>query len=321
MVFPQDVQQFISLHPTAYADDHPPAEPQVSIDDVRLLANSVPARKTNNLLKTTSGMVPSANIVRSPAALSGAMAPAMDMNNLMGSVMAMMTMMQQHQSPLQVNRKRSSPSIAEVSEPLDGNAPSASRMLALTTSPATGPHVDVVGQHCEVDALGGDNADDDIDAMLGDVGKQKGVKQQKLLTPLAGDDHGTPADADKPPKVSKATRAAMKVAPSHAKTTSTKKPPTKVAPRRAARTVASFSVSKPPPFGTKLPVMFNGCKIYRDATSFRVCPAPRESVYDRKFGFRGDEQAAWKSLMAFCKKPFIPKESRNYVLIKLPRAV
>ena len=144
---------------------------------------------------------------------------------------------------------------------------------------------------------------DDIDDMLENVGKPKAPKTPKTL----------PSPATDPPAPKTAMKTAMK-----APRTPTPKAAMK-APPASKDSMKSFSVSTPPPFGTKCPVHFNGCKVYRDASAYRVMPAPRESKYDRKFVFGDSEKNAWKAVMAYCKKPFIPKESVNYVPIKLPR--
>ena len=70
---------------------------------------------------------------------------------------------------------------------------------------------------------------------------------------------------------------------------------------------------KVPPLGSPLPLMFNGCKIYESPGAFRVMPSPK-SKYDRRFPFKVATQSdVWKEMIDYCKKPFIPKGSANYV--------
>jgi hypothetical protein len=63
--------------------------------------------------------------------------------------------------------------------------------------------------------------------------------------------------------------------------------------------------------------MYRGCKIYDSVQdgAFRVVPKPGESKYDRRFpyGKKLSKADAWKEVVKYCEKPFIPKSSPNYV--------
>ena len=81
-------------------------------------------------------------------------------------------------------------------------------------------------------------------------------------------------------------------------------------------TLATFDRSSPPKFGTECPCVFNKCRIYETPTKFRAVPAPDRSVYDKSFPFKATtKKAAWDTLIAYCRDPFIPKDSKNYVKI------
>ena len=67
-------------------------------------------------------------------------------------------------------------------------------------------------------------------------------------------------------------------------------------------------------FGTSLPCVYNGCKIYAGSGRFRVVPFPGLSVYDRTFMFNDKNKSkVWGNVIDYCKKPSIPKSSANYV--------
>jgi hypothetical protein len=77
-----------------------------------------------------------------------------------------------------------------------------------------------------------------------------------------------------------------------------------------------FDRSSPPKFGTQCPCVFNNCRIYEVSTKFRVVPAPDRSAYDRGFQFTAaTKKDVWNTLIKYCRDPFIPKDSKNYVKI------
>jgi hypothetical protein len=87
-------------------------------------------------------------------------------------------------------------------------------------------------------------------------------------------------------------------------------------PASAQPASAIFDRSSPPKFGTNCPCVFNNCRIYEVSTKFRVVPAPDRSAYDRGFPFTAaTKKDAWNTLIKYCRDPFIPKGSKNYVKI------
>ena len=134
--------------------------------------------------------------------------------------------------------------------------------------------VAIVGQH-ELLATGAE--EDDIDAMIG-----------PLKVPKPG------STALKIPKKG--------ILPA-AKKTIKKKP--------SANAIVEFDIAKPPKYGTPLPCVFNGCRIYSSPERYRVVPFPGKSVYDKAWLKKDNGQTAWKLVIDYCKKASIPKDSVN----------
>jgi hypothetical protein len=74
-----------------------------------------------------------------------------------------------------------------------------------------------------------------------------------------------------------------------------------------------YTASAPPSMNSEFPLTHLGCKIYRTAKSYRVVPSPK-SKYDKTiFISNGNRAKAWKEVIEYCKHPYIPKTSANYV--------
>ena len=301
--FPEDVQQFVVLYPHAYAPEEQPVPPRVSIDDVVSLAPSLAARNTNGLLKGQHEQSVTLPCARMPShSYSNADFP--DMSGIMQHpLMAMMAMTMQHHAAANAAATRPprpdpTPRFPAIK---DGSLES--------TPPATDTHNDGGAQV----GTSGDGASaevvtdpatvgDDIDAML----EKAGVNKHNSVSATASAKAGP-----KPKTIGPATLIAKRPA-SSTSVASTKKP-------KVSASVLFDDVKKPPPFGTPCPFVFNGCKVYgpSNKNEFRVCPAPSASRYDRKFIVK--DQTTWTTMIDYCKKPWIPKDSANYVFIKLPR--
>ncbi len=69
-----------------------------------------------------------------------------------------------------------------------------------------------------------------------------------------------------------------------------------------------------PKFGTPLPCIFNGCKIYASSDACRVTPRPGKSKKDKQFAFTADtKEQSWASVIKYCRNPTIPSTSANFV--------
>ena len=105
---------------------------------------------------------------------------------------------------------------------------------------------------------------------------------------------------------SKATSKKRSSEPSKAKP-SLKKPRAEVGDN-------AFEKNKPPKFGTQLPLVFNKCRVYESPGKYRVVPFPGQSRYDKSFSFGTKSKSdVWKDVIEYCKKPSIPKDSKNAI--------
>ena len=65
--------------------------------------------------------------------------------------------------------------------------------------------------------------------------------------------------------------------------------------------------------------LFNGCRICTSLPTkrFRVQPFPATHGYDKAFPFSNSSpEAEWKQVIAFCKKPTLPKGSPKFSVPK-----
>jgi hypothetical protein len=86
----------------------------------------------------------------------------------------------------------------------------------------------------------------------------------------------------------------------------------KAKPKKTA--CPDLPLSSPPPFGSKCPLKFNGCRVYHvEATKkWRVYPKAG-SKYDKSFGYTSSpKKKVWADLIAFCQSPSIPRVSVNF---------
>ena len=313
-VFPESVLEFIALNATAYGDDKPVAS-RVSAKEVALLAPTLAARKTHNLLK------PSPFAVRPSMQLDAAPSNA---NHL--------AMMAQMQDWFRGFSCRSQPTSPATSLHRSGS------LLALTDGSVDGAETQVVdhrtppaklrrlGAHIWDDTIPSDAAhaapagaaaaSEAADASEGAAASEAAT----VPTEGAAFDLDDVLDASLSAEKEKKAKAKAKKAPTEKKAPAAKKAKAKA---KAAAKVLKPSVLKtpeppvwthgpPPKFGTELPCEYNGCKIYKGADKFRVMPKPGKSKYDKSFAFKPTEAAAWRKVIEFCKKPTIPSDSVNF---------
>jgi hypothetical protein len=301
-VFPEDVTDFVSIHLHCYQQCAPPVACRVDVQLIKDTVSMVAARSNNILVagsRTRGGVAPSTMQLMNPAAcipnmlqiMVAAMAggagfgPGHDIApiNMMtsrgvdGTASAGSTTQQRQQ-----HSPHTPPPKSPASPP--GDRQGADEMKALTDKPSDGNHAP------------DQTTEDDIDKMLGD-------------TVLAAH---TKAKA-----AAKATAKATAKAKAKAKTKAKGKPKTLATPKATAtRKRASPTVAtSPPKFGTALPLSYRGCNIYHSASTkrYRVVPKPGKSVYDKAFSYKPETQnTVWKSVVKFCEKPTIPKDSCNY---------
>jgi hypothetical protein len=310
--FPQNPKDFMSLHPCLYVEGGPPVPSRFSSAVIDEVVAMTPARNTNMLLRggsvqssNAAAVVPSINHTMPAMGMPANMPPIMQM---MGQMMQQM-MNQQPGPPPQIRfNNRSSPyGTTPPRGILDGSLPAGCEQQdhEATQSHLSHPGSQHHGPRPTVDESNGlpapkfeaspstsqvhsvplksgapSEAEDDIDAMIGK----------------------TPGKSTKPKKDD-----AVKKKKDTGKSTKSK----------TAATCGVFPRDNPPKFGTALPCIYNGCKIYGSESRYRVVPFPGKSAYDKPFKITKDNtKAVWTSLIEYCKKPQIPKTSANAIKIK-----
>ena len=318
--FPYAVADFQRLYPHAYDEDAPPVDCRL---DPQLIKDAVPfvvARSTNSLLRQEGHGTGSYGSVTGDAMLPSR--PQTFEHMMQGCMRQMMMGVMSMHPGFNASNASGSGDV-----PMTFNTPS-KKLKALANEPpacGTGQFVPP-GSHggassaqppiCDhVDDGRGDSheqladAADDIDKML-DVAMSGG----KAAATHGGDDKAKPhckskakPSAMKVMKVVGAHPEAMKGAPAMKAA--------KVAPPKAKKDDSTIVYDKPPKFGSALPCVFNGCKIYESVSGkkYRVVPKPGVSPYDRQFSYASDgKQKAWSAVVKYCTHPFIPKTSCNF---------
>ena len=90
-----------------------------------------------------------------------------------------------------------------------------------------------------------------------------------------------------------------------------KKKPAAACKDATAALIHSFEKGNPPKYGTTLPILYNGCKIYCSPDRYRVVPFPGQSKFDKGFPFKSGKKPAWTSVLNYCKNPIVPAHSKN----------
>ena len=306
-VFPEDMQSFIEVHQTTYAVDDRPVMSRLSKTAVHDLAASIPVRKTSKLLvnEPSAMNAPVCLPTISLPSMASSSNPMLHMQHMfMKSMQQMMGMhMNAHSGDapdpdMQVTllRKRNQLQLGNSSPPIDGAQP---QPLALADGQASSPN----------DSAGGsmDTNDASTAAGIATPHRPSASFKPSSVSEVDADinrmlNGGSNIDTPPPKKQKVGTAVAAPVM---------KRP---AAAHDAPS--ATFDRSSPPKFGTKCPCVFNNCRIYETPTKFRAVPAPDRSVYDKSFPFKAaTKKAAWDTLIKYCRDPFIPKDSKNYVKI------
>ena len=304
--YPQDPQDFIRLHPMLYKEDDPPVAPRLSTVSINECVGLIAARGTNSLLKSeATEELPMVTTPRASAQGHGQHAQ-FGQAHMMQGMQQTMQMFGQFMHMMGGNVHGGSHGVAGQSmnlrftppgagcraldddshrSPSPPNPSNGHTMLALPNAPHNKPTAATpqsaqceeaqASTHMEADE------EDDIDAMIGSSTKP----DKKVVTTK---EQKSVADAKGKQKVKKASTKADKV--------------------------KTFPKATPPPCGTSLPCIYNGCKIYGSASRFRIVPFPGKSVYDYAVPFKhGKQKDAWKKVIEFCKKPKIPEGSVNAI--------
>ena len=165
------------------------------------------------------------------------------------------------------------------------------------------------------------SAEAQVDAnneIAAEIKKAKMIALKNLTKPGDIETALTKAAIKQPRKSKKGEKrkATTNKTPSNGDSPSTSGPSaaSKTGKKKSKIEIAEFPKNKPPSFGVELPFIFNGCKVLKGSSRFRVIPRPGESVYDKAFHITaGNEKEAWGNMIDYCKKPVIPKSSKNYV--------
>jgi hypothetical protein len=284
-VFPESVEAFIDLHPDRYHAAAKPVRSRVSSQEVTFLAPTLAARSTHTFLRSSTTM----QTGMQPAFHMGAASSSMNAPNPMNQMM----MLAQHMFNAMQPRQ-------------DSVFPTRNVQRAQTVFPLTDGNVrgDSSGVPLAIHDVGGG-----ADGVGGDAATLESEDKRSELDKLLD----ISLTAGKTVKIGKATPK-KKTAP-----TAVAAPKTPVVksvlkkPAAASESLLVFTAHSPPKIGTPCPFMFLGCKVLCTSSAYRVFPKPGQSPYDKQFKHKSDKTAAFKAMIEFCKKPSIPKDSKNYV--------
>ena len=283
-IFPRDPSEFMRLHPGRFAEDDMPVACRIDAAKLTHIATIVPVRKTNSMLADASKSPTDAIVLQKKTPTN---APLMQMQQCFAGMMQMIMNNQSKHTPIRFvgpstasTDSPSSPEPSNSSQPLALPAPPTSHApLALPAppvlpvSPAPAPQIGCDPANDEDD----DEIEDEIDRMIA-----KGSATSK-------------ATSKKRPSEPSAAKLPLKK------------------PRKEADDNA-FAKNNPPKFGTKLPLVFNKCRVYESPGKYRVVPFPGQSRYDKSFSFvTKSKPDVWKDVIEYCKKPSIPKDSKNAI--------
>jgi hypothetical protein len=290
-VFPESVASFIELHPDKYHEAAKPVRSRVSGQEVTFLAPTLAARNTHTFLRSSSASTMQTGM--QPAFHMGAASSSMNtMNPMMMLAQHMFNAMQPRQdcvfSPMQdgVFSPRRSPRAQQAPALTDESVHGDSSGAPLPLKDK-GDDADGVGG--DATTLGSEDKRSELDKLL-DINLNAG-KPVKIGAP-------TPKKKPTPPAVASPKTPVVK--------SCLKKP-------AASESLLVFTAHSPPKLGTPCPFMFLGCKVLCTASAYRVFPKPGKSVYDKSFKHSPSKATAFKAMIEFCKKPSIPKDSKNYV--------
>ncbi len=318
--FPQSPKDFMLLHPTLYVEGDPPVPNRYASSMIDEVVGMTSARNTNNLLK--SDALDATSLLHLPAGDAFRGATQANQMNMMGMMSGMQQCVQmmgqmfnmQHGGGMPPRGSGGGPTITYRYDPwgqrqvgdgqprLEGNTPPGQSSPGSGSRPTNEHGVEheayddssngtKTPKGANVDTRTSPDQDeaDDIDKMIGKglakPPRKKAMKGKKAIKD-AKIDKKLPAAKSKVKKTIDATSASHKY--------------------------EDFPRAQPPKFGTKLPCVYNGCKIYGCQAKYRVLPFPGKSPYDKPFHFKtGGKQAAWKDAIAYCKNPKIPATSKN----------
>ena len=173
-------------------------------------------------------------------------------------------------------------------------AHSQQKQLAITN----GIDVPVIDDRTKIDDRGGVAG---LDVML----QKTRAKIQIAADEVEDDDDDDESCAEAAPKKKKKVKKAIVAA------AGLKKKPAAACKDATAALIHSFEKGNPPKYGTPLPIVYNGCKIYSGPDRYRVVPFPGQSKYDRGFPFKSGKQPAWTAVLKYCKNPSVPSTSKN----------
>ncbi len=312
--FPCNVTDFLSLHARCYEPDAQPVVSRLSASTINDLIPMISARNTNRLLRTNmtssmgSGSGGSAMPILPTRHVPGMQMMQTQQNNPMMQMMQMM-----HGFFMQQPNARASSGEINIFQPTaphglqPDESPAKRQLIAIRDAHESNllalPDARVPGKEHRDEAVaeshrpppGGSTIDEAIDGTA--IGKKTNAAVEDDIDTMLAAAQGAP------PKKRKATPQPVLKRPSG--TFSARSKPFSVDNCHKTR----------PPFGSAVPLMYKGCKVYESPSSFRVLPRPGESKYDRSitFGAKKTKEAAWKDVITYCENPVIPKCSTNYV--------
>ena len=289
-VFPSIVYGFTALYPDAYAMDQQPTDNRTPEELINAIANLTSARKNNKLLKEEQWLQPPSRSSMDFAPMRGGQ-NAFDMMRMMCMTMQSMQGNSFNQRPPTQTNGRIGPH----------------RRLALEDLPPDGR-----------DDTGSLNGREDTETHDGRTDNRDDRNVRRCSTVLDLPSPTLPCALPSPTLPgAQADNVNDDLDDLLDKKTASKRPAganagggaTKVLKRPAAQQtdIALNALKMDSPF----PVTCNGCRILLNAKGWRVFPFPQTSKYDKAFPNTGDKDKAWRDLLNYVKKPYVPETSRN----------
>ena len=280
-VYPEDAESFAALHPGTYDDNQPPIESKIEHSKLQDALACAVMRKSNKR---------SSPLQSQHRAIEKSVVPAGHQDIASQSIKMLFDLMQRRQTSDNLQIDLCTPVKRHKS---DG------RLLAIENgSPTASLTPPTIGKGSGEIADGGiENKPDGIDGEEEDEKDDEELNIDKLIA-------RTSVVIDNARKSREQSNAKKRPA-AHSK----KRP-------AGSKSIVECTTCPSMPSVTESigTLMWKGCKIQSNPNKrkWRVFPKPDTHLYDKGFPWGADPNAAWKSVLAYCNKPVLPKGTKPF---------
>ena len=274
-VYPEDAESFAALHPGTYDDNQPPIESKIEHSKLQDALACAVMRKSNKR---------SSPLQSQHRAIEKSVVPAGHQDIASQSIKMLFDFMQRRQTSDTLQLDLCTPSKRPKT---DG------RLLAIENgSPTASLTPPTIGKGSgEIEDGGIEDEPTDID------GKEEELNIDKLIA-------RTSVVIDNARKSREQSNAKKRPA-AHSK----KRP-------AGSKSIVECTTCPSMPSVTESigTLMWKGCKIQSNPNKrkWRVFPKPNTHLYDKGFPWGADPNAAWKSVLAYCNNPVLPKGTKPF---------